>query len=234
VRSALAVRRPRRGSCSPKAPFRAAPHRTHSPLQTFQDRAPGRLPHGILPCLDGNATADIQHFRAEAQRGQPQLNTRLEQATEETERRTMASDALFSLFSPVQKHLVPKAKFHGPAPRAAIKTLPEGTCARRGAEVAEEDCITDFLSYFSLRSGAQYPDFTHLIPIIWKRVRVGIGLQSAAKLRLAQGLSQPLGVGQVLRASGSQFVAQQQVFADHPNRQTVDFGFNARGPCLRK
>jgi hypothetical protein len=44
------------------------------------------------------------HFwRPETRRGKPQPNTRFEQeATEETERWTMSSDALFSLFSPVQ------------------------------------------------------------------------------------------------------------------------------------
>jgi hypothetical protein len=35
------------------------------------------------------------------------------------------------------KNLVPKATFHSLALCAAAKTLPEETCARRGAEVAE-------------------------------------------------------------------------------------------------
>ena len=61
----------------------------------------------------------------------------------------MSSDALFSPFSPVQSILFqnqPSTAWHGP--QAQTKTLPEGKGARRGAEVAETDCMADPLSCF--------------------------------------------------------------------------------------
>jgi hypothetical protein len=50
----------------------------------------------------------------------------------------MSSDALFSLFSPVQNILFQEqhcTAWH--CAQAQTKTLPKGKCARRGAEVAE-------------------------------------------------------------------------------------------------
>jgi hypothetical protein len=65
-------------------------------------------------------------FNAKTQRGQPQPNTRFEQeATEETERWTMSSDALFSLFSPVPSILFQRSNstaWHGtPQPKPCRK-----------------------------------------------------------------------------------------------------------------
>jgi len=66
----------------------------------------------------------------------------------------MGTDALFSLFSPVQNILFqnqPSTAWHGA--QAQTKTMPEGKGARRGAEVAEKDCMADLLScYFSALS----------------------------------------------------------------------------------
>ena len=89
-------------------------------------------------------------FNAKTQRGQPQPNTRFEQeATEETERWTMSSDALFSLFSPVQNILFQNQHFTAwRGAQAQTKTMPEGKGACRGAEVAEKDCMAHLLSCF--------------------------------------------------------------------------------------
>jgi hypothetical protein len=99
---------------------------------------------------------------ARAQRGKPQPNTRFEQeATEETERWTMSSDALFSLFSPVQNILFQNQHFTAwRGAQAQTKTMPEGKGACRGAEVAEKDCMADLLPCFF--SVVQYPEFIHL------------------------------------------------------------------------
>ena len=53
--------------------------------------------------------------------------------------------SVLSVFS-CSKHLVPKVKFHGLARHAATQTLPEGACARRGAEGAEKESLADLLS----------------------------------------------------------------------------------------
>jgi hypothetical protein len=61
----------------------------------------------------------------------------------------MGTDALFSLFSPVQNILFqnqPSTAWHGA--QAQTKTMPEGKGARRGAEVAEKDCMAHLLSCF--------------------------------------------------------------------------------------
>jgi hypothetical protein len=85
-------------------------------------------------------------FNAKTQRGQPQPNTRFEQeATEETERWTMSSDALFSLFSPVQSILFQRSNstaWHGtPQPKPCRKGP-----VRAGAEGAEKESLADLLS----------------------------------------------------------------------------------------
>ena len=61
----------------------------------------------------------------------------------------MGTDALFSLFSPVQNILFqnqPSTAWHGA--QAQTKTMPEGKGARRGAKGAEMDCVADLLSCF--------------------------------------------------------------------------------------
>jgi hypothetical protein len=85
-------------------------------------------------------------FNAKTQRGQPQPNTRFEQeATEETERWTMSSDALFSLLSPVQSILFQRSNsttWHGtPQPKPCRKGQ-----VRAEAQGAEKESLADLLS----------------------------------------------------------------------------------------
>ena len=85
-------------------------------------------------------------FNAKTQRGQPQPNTRFEQeATEETERWTMSSDALFSLFSPVPSILFQRSNstaWHGtPQPKPCRKGQ-----VRAEAQGAEKESLADLLS----------------------------------------------------------------------------------------
>ena len=85
-------------------------------------------------------------FNAKTQRGQPQPNTRFEQeATEETERWTMSSAALFSLLSPVQNILFQRSNstaWHGtPQPKPCRKGQ-----VRAEAQGAEKESLADLLS----------------------------------------------------------------------------------------